>query len=66
MAEKDVRAWLAVPTGFRAGILLSVGLDAVSLRVLDLPVQLRLVLAAGKFLGGMEHLSCNHQSAAYV
>jgi hypothetical protein len=48
------------------GIFLSLGLDALSLWLLDLSPHLRLVLAARKFLGGMEHSSQNHESAATV
>src|SRR5439155_9018839 len=42
------------------GLLLSLGMDALSLWLLDLP-RGWLVLAARKFLGGMEHSSCNHE-----
>ena len=49
------RSWIYV------GVFLSLGLDALSLRFLDLSVGLRLVLAARKHLGGMEHRSANRQ-----
>ena len=38
-----------------------VGMDALSLWFLDLPQRLWLVLAAGKYLGGMEHRSPNRE-----
>ena len=41
--------------GVHVGIFLSLGLDAVPLWILDLPVKLRLVLAARGIMGRMEH-----------
>ena len=56
-------AWTWYPgAGIYLGLRISLGLDAISLRFLDLPVRLRVVLAAGKFLGRMEHRSSNHES----
>ena len=60
-------AWMWYPgSGYAWISAYPVGLDALSLRLLDLPQQLWLVLAAGSGALGMEHHADDHESATTV
>ena len=59
-------AWMWYRVGVHVGIFLSLGLDAVPVWILDLPVELRLVLATRRNMGGMEQRSPGHEPSASI